>query len=406
VNFPEVSRKVSDLKEPFLQLMKKIYILTPYENTIINSFERAIDFYGRSGNALSDSTSGLKRRMKNDIFIMFHKLYPRLHLLSYLFSGRGLQDRTHDLDTVLSVTDVDKPGKRILNAYFDDTAAQPPESENEELPTEKPEARDNVRSKAIRKGLEIMSKLDIVKMRKEFDKSRLFESVSDVDKVFVTYLLFREFDREYSCILTTNKIKFRTDYSSRSQTDFKSSLVSLYDKMKNTADSLKEYAEELKSYEKIRREKPLSNTQYIEFTKRLEAVEKKKNISGKNAIATVRAYMNEVVQGFSLLVEDMNNQQLHIENPQDVLVFDPLIEGEKKINNMKIFEAIYIANCYASAFVYRLSPEGDLSGDLEFKKEEIELIQKQMKDSVASDQSGIEESSGQKSVLEELDDLL
>ena len=201
---------------------------------------------------------------------------------------------------------------------------------------------------------------------------RLFENVSDADKVFITYLLFNEFDREYSFILTTNKIKYRTDFASRNKVDFRSKLNGLYDKMKSSTDSLREYADELENYEKSRREKPSSGSQYIEFSKRMESLVNKKNLAGKKALSVVRDYMLQVTEELQVLLEDMNSHQIYIENPQEELVFDPLIEGEKKINGKKIYEALYIVYCYALAFAYRLSQSGDLSGNLEFKKEEME----------------------------------
>jgi len=406
INFPDVPKKVSELREPLLQLMKKIYVLSPYENSILLSFEWVVDLFAKSGDTFSDSPSAIKRKMRNDIFIIFHKLFPRLHLLFCLYQGRSFQFYESDIETILSVTDAEKPGKRVLENYLHDMPAQTIEADKGKTPEVESAVQDDARQQAIKKGLEIMSMLDLIQLRNEYDKTGLFENVSGVDKVLITYLLLNEFDKEYSCILTTNKIKYRTDFISRVQKDFKAGLLNLYDKMRKSVDSLKEYLEELKSFEKARGEKSVNSIQYIEYTKRLEALEKRKNIIGKNALAVVRAYMNEIAQEFKILVEDMDNQQLHIDNPQEELVFDPLIEGEKKIHNKKIYEAIHIVHSYASAFVHRLSQDGDLSGDLEFKKEELELIQKRMQESAAQDKPEDLASPREKSVLEELDDLL
>ncbi len=119
----------------------------------------------------------------------------------------------------------------------------------------------------------------------------------------------------------------------------------------------------------------------------------------------VRQYMVEVAQELRLLLEDMDDNQFYIENPQEVLVFDTLIEGEKKLNGKKIFEAIYLVYCYALAFAYRLGQEGDLSGDLEFKKEELDELKKRTEEHAASVREQ-EEQERQKSVLEELDDMI
>jgi hypothetical protein len=405
-NFPELPKRVSELREPILRLMKKIYVLSRYENTILYAFERAIDLYGKSGEILSESPSAAKKKMRNDIFVVFHKLLPRLHLLFCLYHGRNFLEYDPDIEALLAVADSEKPGKRVLDSYFESVSAPAKEGAKGETPTEEPEEDEGSLFKGIRKGLEIMSMLDMSKLRSDYERKGLFGDASGVDKVIIAYLLFNEFDKEYSCVLTTNKIKYRKDYITRTHGDHKAGLVGLYDKMKQSVDSLKEYAEELKGYEKAKKEKPLSNAQYIEYTKRLEALEKKKNVVGKNTLTTVRAYMNEVAQELNVLVEDMDSQQEHIDNPQEALVFDPLLEGEKKINNKKIYEAIYIVHCYASAFAYRLSPGGDLSGDIEFKKDELETVLKKKAEAPAETKKEEPGPAKPKSVLEELDDLL
>jgi len=61
--------------------------------------------------------------------------------------------------------------------------------------------------------------------------------------------------------------------------------------------------------------------------------------------------------------------------------------------------------CYALAFAYRLSQNGDLSGNLEFKKEEMEQLQKQHKE-ISHEIQQKQEGEKKKSVLEELDDMV
>ncbi len=404
INFPEVPKKTGELKGQILLLYKKLHLLSRYEHSILSAFEMAIDLYLKKGEKSSDSFSSMRKSARNDLFVVFHKLYPRLHLLFCLYQWRLYPQSDPAIDGILGVLDEEKPGNRQLERYFEESSVTVTGPENTEA-DEELEKPDDARAKALRKGLELMSMIDFARLRKEYDRTRLFENVGEGDKVFLTYLLFNEFDREYSFILTTSKIKFRTDFIARTKIDFRSRLNVLYDRMKKSSDGLKEYAEELGSYEKARREKPSSNAQYIEFTKRMESFEKKKTAAGKNALAMVRQYMTEVAEELALLMDDMDGNQIYVENPQEEIVFDTLIEGEKKLNGKKVFEAIHIAYSYAFAFASRLSQGGDLSGDLEFKKEELDELRKRMEEqaAMAREESEREE---KKSVLEELDDML
>jgi hypothetical protein len=404
VNYPEVPKKTAELKGQILQLYKKLHVVHPYENTVTDAFHQAVDLYLKIEDNPGDSHYGMTRRIRNSLFVIFHKLFPRLHLLFCLYERWPYSDYDPDIDVILGVSETDRPGNRQLAKYFDDMAEPPEEQEATEEEQEAQEA-DNAAVRAVKYGLSLMATLDLPRLRQEYDKARLFENVSDADKVFITSLLFNEFDREYSFILTTNKIKYRTDFAARNKIDFRGRLNDLYDKMKSSTDSIREYADELENYEKSRREKPTSGSQYIEYNKRMESLVNKKNLAGKKALSVVRDYMLKITEELGVLIEDMNSHQIYIENPQEVLMFDPLIEGEKKINGKKIYEALYIVYCYALAFAYRLSQSGDLSGDLEFKKEEMEEIQKQQKE-IAREVQEKKESEKSKSVLEELDDMV
>jgi len=76
--------------------------------------------------------------------------------------------------------------------------------------------------------------------------------------------------------------------------------------MKASNDSLREYADELETYEKSRREKPSSSSQYIEYSKRMESLVNKRNLAGKKALSMVRNYMLEITEELQVLLEDMN----------------------------------------------------------------------------------------------------
>lgn len=126
---------------------------------------------------------------------------------------------------------------------------------------------------------------------------------------------------------------------------------------------------------------------------------------GLNILASLRGYMEEVASNLKILLDDMDGPQIYVENPQDVLAFDTIIEGVKKIGGKKIYEAVYMVYCYAVAFVYRLSPGGDLSGALEFSPAGQEQVKKSGQDKPEEQRAGSSEEEVQ-SVLKELDDML
>ena len=257
-----------------------------------------------------------------------------------------------------------------------------------------------------------MYRLDMKELRRQFDKKRLFEHISDNDKVMITFLLFSEFDREYSVLLTTNKIKYNIDFTQTGKFNFGVRLNDLYDEMRKPEETLRDYAETVANFEKVRRQKPAGNDQYIAYSKRLQEMQKKRNNAGRQARMVVRAYMEKLCDALKELIDDMNSSQKYLSNPQDILQFDDLIEGDKKLNGQKVYRSIQTVYEYASAFVYRLSPGGDLYGSLDKNDaEEPAKTNEQQKTTTTAPAESAEENSfdeidTSRSVIDELDDLL
>ncbi len=407
INFPDVPKKVADLKEPLLELFRRLYLLKPYENTVMNSFFRAFDLSNRLESEKTGGTSSEKRKLKNALFVIFHKLYPRLHWLLCHYTDRHIEPDSTEIETILEITPAEKPGNRksynpeeneIIDAGLPDKTG--PVEEKEEIPEE------------VKEGLQVMYRLDMKELRRQFDKKRLFEHISDNDKVMITFLLFSEFDREYSVLLTTNKIKYNIDFTQTGKFNFGVRLNDLYDEMRKPEETLRDYAETVANFEKVRRQKPAGNDQYIAYSKRLQEMQKKRNNAGRQARMVVRAYMEKLCDALKELIDDMNSSQKYLSNPQDILQFDDLIEGDKKLNGQKVYRSIQTVYEYASAFVYRLSPGGDLYGSLDKNDaEEPAKTNEQQKTTTTAPAESAEENSfdeidTSRSVIDELDDLL
>lgn len=408
-NFPDVPQKVSELKGQIVTLYKKIYVLFQYESTIYDAFNHAMDLYYAIEGKNADPLVMNKRKVYNSLFTIFHKLLPKLHLLMSHYSGRVLDLYDPRIEAVLGLTDQDKPGKRLIMQLEDDLSLLSNEGDDKQKNASS-QVTDQVKAKALKQGLELLTKVNVRSLRREYDHDRVFDNIGDDDPVFLSFMYFTEFDREYSFILTTNKIKYYQDYTSRSRTDNKSRLIDLYDLMRKSFDLFKEYAEEQALYDKSKKEKPINNTQYIEFTKRLESQEKKKNAAGKAAIASVSTFMETLTDELRIIIDDMDSEQKLITNPQDVIEFDVNIEGEKKLNGKKVYEAVGLVYAFGLAYVERMSQQFEKSAvpDNASGETPVETVQKrethQIEEKKESGEGAHE--TQEKSVIQELDDLL
>jgi len=395
-NFPEVPQLVSEQKELYIELFRMLYILKPYENSIYNSFEKSIDLYLSYREEKKDKNIR-KKNLKNALFIIFDKLYPRLHTLFCHYQGILFAESEKAIEDILSIIQSEKPGNRVsINksrpVMVENEIEQDQETISEQVSENLPV------SDTVKQGLELMYSLDNKTLRSVYDKKGEYELLNNTDKVLLTYLLFMEFEKEYSFILTTNQIKYNVDFSSYEKVDYKSKMQDIYNNLNKCRDHFRSYYEAFLEFNKVVKEKPLNNDQYIAYSKRLDEVAKKMKNVGSMSRLVIKSFMDNLATELYNLLEDINGNQKYISNPQDKLEFSYGIEGDKKLNNKKIYEAIEMIYNYVSALSYRISPDGDLSGKLEFDENERQL---ELEDSRQEKTDKPDES-----LFKELDDII
>ena len=390
---PESPHGVSEIREPLTRLFRPLFILKPYENTLLNAFEKSIDYYGEIANTRELKTIK-KKDLRNSLFIIFDDLFPKLHTLFCHYHGVLFLENDRKIEELLEIIPAEKPDARkkgyssnyersSLSTSIEDIYSK------EEITQES--SQESEEDKNLKEGLKLMYKLDFNTLRSLYDKKNRFELIQENDKTLLTYLLFLEFESEYSIILTTNQIKFNIDFDSHGKSNYKEKLQNLFERMRKCHEAFMTYYDAYGSYIKIKSSRPISNEQYITYTKRVDEVTKRKNELGLMCRNVIQSFMENVQSVLSELVEDMNTNQRFINNPQDIIEIYEQIEGDKKLKNKKIYEAIQIAYKYAMALSYRLSPGGDLTGSGEFSEEK----------SVEEKKSPENES-----ILKELDDII
>ncbi len=382
---------VQKLKNYLIPIYKSLYILYPYIELIELAYTNALEV---QASIEKQKTSYYEKRkyIRNSLYITFYKLLPRLHILFCHYYNVYVDITSPYIRTILQINDNDLPGKR---------KAGKPGQKPEEEQTQKQQEQLSEIPQHIVKGLSLMnlSTNDIVAL---FPKDSYVQA-NPADKAIITYALFKKFDDEFSIILTTNKIKYNIQFTDAGKIDYKNRLTDCYNELRKVTESFEEYMHVLETYERIRAEKPLSNAQYIEYTKRLTQLEKKKKVESKNMRMTTKAIMDRIASELDVLIHDMDEDNTIIGNPQDFLEFDVNVESIHILQDKKVYEAIHLAYFYACALSYRLS-EGDLAGDIEFKEGEaaIGIGQKNNNSGNASQE---EKKQNETSVIKELEDL-
>jgi hypothetical protein len=405
--FPDVIQSVSELRIPLMALLKKLYILYSYREFLAFAFEKTINIQMRLEKKKAGEYSVKKKKINNSISLVYYRLFYSLYWLMCNYAGKVIPLMDPEMDRYLGISDDERPGKRkkrILAQKADEQAEK--ENQKEVEDKKSPEVPDHVKI-----GLRVMSRLDMEQLQNKYEVDKHFKVIYSNDKVLTTFLLFQEFDEEYSFILTTNKIKYNVVFTPEGKIDFRMRLLDLYNGLRKCIPQFKDYAEIMEAREKTKSERPTSNAQYIDFSKRIQEMEKRRTASGKTLRRVIYGFMEKCITELKVLIDDMNDQQKIVENPQEELHFEQSIEGIKKVQGRKIYEAINAAYCYASAFLYRLDDSGDLSGELDFKEGEGPLLVADEHDEAEKTDSEkkpkkTKESEEEDSIIRELDDLL
>ncbi len=407
-SFPDVPQRISELKKPLMDLYKKLHVLKIYENTVLNSFEKALSYRISIDNTKKSTYSTEWKKLKNDLHDLFQKLYPRLLWLFCFYEGRIFESDDPVIESILSIKPEDKPGSKVFLKKKSDSEKS--ESEQDAIDNEKSQEENDDDSNsniddAVKRGLDILFKLDYRKLKQEYDASEEYRNISIKDKILLANLIFIEFDKEYSSILTTNKIKYKKDYDLKGLKDYKGLMQDFYDQIRKCQGAFKNYMEITMDYIKASEDKPVSNAQYLQYSKRITEIQSKRTHTAQNTRSFIRSFMEKLSIDLKELYDDIKNQRRFVDNPDDILEFSAEIEGNNKLNGKTISEAIFMVYCYCGAYAYRLGFNGDLSGNLEFKDEDI--IDKPPVINIKNEpEKQPEKNSEGKSILDELEDIL
>lgn len=365
---PDEKYRVFDNRDAILKYFRKLYILHRYVDTINFAYDKAIDLQASAERGKSAVYAAKRKKVRNSLYVVFYKLYPRLYWLFSMMRGEIIPtEHEARFDDLFDIKPFMKPGSRTANQPPSDRspfdyASQPSAAPSKQEPVPEAVPEPEKISEDVRRGMNLMKEIDEEKMISELGKNELIRTMEPGDRIRQMFIAFLEFDREYSFVLTTFKIKFYNLHDAKGSGNFRNRLTDIYNRMKPTYDSMQEYFAAKDLYESVRKDRPTSNDQYYKYTKRLAELETDRNDRAREARMKVHDFMSAVATETLSLIQDMNVRHEIVQNPQDVIEFDNDIEKNRKQNGKKVFNAMVDTYSFASAFLYRLSPSGDLCG--------------------------------------------
>ena len=369
--FPMDIKLTNDYKTPLLAYFKKIYPLLPYVNSIYTAYDKAISLQQNSINNSSSSYSLKRKKANNGIYIIFNKMFPRLYRLFCYYHGKNIPlNESSTIEEMLLIGPDLKPGMRTASSpsrfseNYQKISAQAKAKEEEE----KKEAIDELKKKhrqslseEIKKGISLMKFLDFQLLKKTYLSSNdIAQQIEDTDPYLKMYLLFLEFDRQYSYILTTNKIKYSIYYDKNIKYDMRTDLLDLFNSMRACEEAAKQYFFAWENFRKVSSDINYSKELHLQYSKKVAELEKEKKIIGNALKISIRSFMERLSDKMQFILNDINDVNRIISNSKDILEADPEIDPNMKFSGKTVEEAISSVNNYAQALLFRISLKGDL----------------------------------------------
>ncbi|TGK06365.1 hypothetical protein EHO60_15095 [Leptospira fletcheri] len=367
---PDMPLPISRVQQPLYSLFKKLYYIYPFQGSYVKAVTMGYQALEKLEGKPSTVYNTKRKRALQEFDILYGTLFDKLYLAVLRNENKNIPLISSFMEDVLGILPEEKLGQRQPGEELDEISggAHEEEEEPEEAPVEEiPDPEDSL-SKELKYGLKLMRSLTLDQLRKKHDPRGDYDRIASADKAFLSWLFFREFDEEYSFVMTTKKIDLKPTIVGGAKMDFREKLIDLYETTRGIQEQFRiydQYHKELDSHLK----NPGGN--YIESSKKTSALETKKSQQSRNVRVTVKEFLQKGSDLLGKLIADMKGKKEVVTNMDDLMTFD-LMEAKKRLNKKPIKQCIMEAYCYALALAERLE-NGDLFGGVpEMNAEEME----------------------------------
>lgn len=383
---PDSRVPLESIREPLHSLFKRMYILYPHQETLKKAISQGYDQLQKLENKPAMIYNSKKKKIFTAIDTLFEKFFERLYLLVIRLAEKNIPCFSRYMEGYIHIIPSDRPGSRqagsvIPDAALDSKVGQEQKAEETQEDTKEAEAPEETKveekpalSKEQTYGLRLMQISDLIQFRKKFDSKGEFALIPDSDKAYLSYLFFREFDLEYSLVMTTKKISIKPVVINGNKVDYRLKMLDIYEETRTIADHFKEYLEVMRELQK-HKENPGSN--YIEASKKLSQIENKRTTASRSLRNAIKDMIQKTRDVLLDLIKDMKTKKEIVGNMDEPLLLEAM-EAKKKLNRKAVKQAIMDSYCYTVALFDRIE-SGDFYGGLS------DLTPEQMKESFGID---------------------
>lgn len=359
-NSPGIPVPIYRIREPLYSLFTKLYYIYPFQETYKKGVNLGYDILQKLENKPALIYTNKKKKFNSELSNFFSSIFEKLYLLIIRNERKNIPIPSQYLERTLGISNQLKVGNRKPGENVPDAIQNQDDSSEPKIKAEKEsEVVDPEEgfSKEMKFGLSLMKSLKIKDLRQKYDSRNEYADIPDRDKALLAYLFFKEFDDEYSFVMTTKKIDMNPTIINNTKVDLRQKMVDLYETSRASIESIRLYHDNVVELNKHRKN-PGAN--YIESSKKLTALEQKRSQQSRNVRMTIKDFIEKTRDNLGVIVEDMKTKREIIGNMDDIITLD-MVEARKHLNKKSIKQCITESYCYTMALAERLA-NGDLFG--------------------------------------------
>lgn len=362
--------RVEELKSFLIEIFKPIYLLKNYVGALKSGVEKALLYEKELRKLNASITFANYRKVTAAADVVFQKVYTNLFSLVDYYHKMDSKFKMIPFKKYIKIEDSDLIGylsnkwkeERELEATKDNIRDSLKSDGAQTIASVEQENKEKTLSDDIfQDALDFLKKyvkFKVVLQKHREEKKDLRALFSINDKMFLMYTILDFFDKEYSFLFTSTKVKYNMTFNAGVRIDIKKDLTNLYYKISSVFDRVNEYLKIIKEILKLNndgyismKEKASLSNQYSVERSRISRAARKE----------ARELFEKIAKNLFFVIDDYNNHKNILQNHDEKLEFNKKIDGERLVDGETVIEAVREA--YGLSYlIHSLLIDGDIGG--------------------------------------------
>jgi hypothetical protein len=345
-----------DIKDMIIALFKKLYILQPNRSACIDAIGTSLGLMNKYENISRGAINETLSKARASINYLLGTFFDKLFLALLNSIGSNLPLNSPYIHKLLEMQEEDYVGY-IVKKIKEEIRKKQLEKENETLEEQKEEVKEEEEDAdmppELTDGFSLIKSIDFSKDKFTKDQPEYYFQPND--KIYRIFRILDEFEKQYSFVLTSNKIKYVVDYHNGGRLDPKSEFNEIYLQLNNVHDGIREYMNIIREAWEIENKPGVPVMQKHNQLHNLSIRQSKTNMS-------IRIKLLDILKKLVSTVGQVHEKSdLVVQNSDDKLSFDNSLEGKKKLEGKTPIESLKMTLEFFKAFAF-LVDKGELGG--------------------------------------------